>query len=247
MYISDILTTVEKLPQLVDMTLVEKPFLQTGQNDFFRRPSTPTVLSFKAYENTRFLQADISPACKNDFRSRHLHLCRRYTHMPAKMLSAKKKATTPTHRRPPLFGRAIVAPPPELGGRGRGRVGEPHHRRRPRRGRAAASMMTRKTTTSSTSKVRPRLTITGFIVPMRRGRRIRRTHASPSPDLPSLPSAVVGYTTPVHRCCQIPPPPPSNHAPQPRSATAAPFPTTAASSTLSESEGEEMRREGVGT
>lgn len=161
----------------------------------------------------------------------------------------KKKATTPTHRRPPLFGRAIVAPPPELGGRGRGRVGEPHHhrRRRPRRGHATASMTTRKTTTSSTSKVRPRLTITGFIVPMRRGRRIRRTHASPSPDLPSLTSAVVGYTTPVRRCCQIPPPPPSNHAPQPRSATAAPFPTTAASSTLSESEGEEMRREGVGT
>lgn len=130
MYISDILTTVEKLPQLVDMTLVEKPFLQTGQNDFFRRPSTPTVLSFKAYENTRFLQADISPACKNNFRSRHLYLCRRYTHMPAKMLSAKKKShhphppslspLRPRHRRPSARtrrererkGRGAAPPPP---------------------------------------------------------------------------------------------------------------------------------------
>lgn len=174
-------------------------------HDFCKRTLAPPAKMIFAAAISMF--ADVINTC--------LQKCYRRT---------KKKATTPTHHRPPLFGRAIVAPPPELGGRGRGRVGEPHRRRRPRRGRAAASMTTRKTTTSSTSKVRPRLTITG-----------------------SLPSAVVGYTTPARRCCQIPPPPPLNYAPQPRSATAAPFPTTAASSTLSESEGEEMRREGVGT
>lgn len=102
-----------------------------GQNDFFRRPSTPTVLSFKACENTRFLQADISPACKNDFRSRHLHVRRRYKHMPAKMLSANKKKShhpyppppsplRPRHRRPSARtgrererkGRGAAPPPP---------------------------------------------------------------------------------------------------------------------------------------
>lgn len=178
------------------------------------------------------MQVAQRPVCKNHFHRWHLHHRRRYSQSPANMLSAnKKKATFPTRCRPPPSGLvATIAPPPDLGGTGRGRGGELHLLRHPRGGCATASMTTRKTTTS---KVHPCLAVAGFSALAHRCHRTwlpyHRIHCPltlPSPDpLPPRVTVAESTSSPHQRRRRRILPPPLSKSPWPWSDTPTPFPS----------------------
>jgi hypothetical protein len=108
----------------ITATLLEKKhFYNQAKKIFF--DGHPLCLHFKTCKNTRFLQVDICPVCKNNFRRRYLHLRRRCIQPPTyeNVLGEKKRHHPPAAVCPP----PLATPPP-------------------------SAMTTKKTTTKSTRK-----------------------------------------------------------------------------------------------